>query len=113
MANKLEGKTAGITGGANGIGLATAKRFVSEGAYVFMIDRNKKDLDKAVSEIGNNVSRGIQCNVSNLEDLDRAFDVVKGEKDLLIYYMQMLALCNLPNWEKSLKNILTNYLILM
>ena len=58
MGNKLEGKTAVISGGTSGIGLATAKRFVSEGSYVFIIDRNKKELDKALSEIGNNV-RGV------------------------------------------------------
>src|SRR3954447_22797046 len=80
MGNKLEGKIAVITGGASGIGLATAKRFVSEGAYVFIIDRNKKELDTAISEIGKNVSSGIQSDVSNLADLDRSFDVVKDQK---------------------------------
>jgi NAD(P)-dependent dehydrogenase (short-subunit alcohol dehydrogenase family) len=80
MGNKLEGKIAVITGGASGIGLATAKRFVSEGAYVFIIDRNKKELDTAISEIGKNVSSGIQSDVSNLADLDRSFDVVKDKK---------------------------------
>jgi NAD(P)-dependent dehydrogenase (short-subunit alcohol dehydrogenase family) len=81
MRNKLEGKIAVITGGASGMGLATAKRFVSEGAYVFIIDRNKKELDTAISEIGENVSSGIQSDVSNLADLDRAFDAVKDKKD--------------------------------
>src|SRR4051794_17886366 len=80
MVNKLEGKIAVITGGDSGIGLATAKRFVSEGAYVFIIDRNKKELDTAISEIGKNVSSGIQSDVSNLADLDRSFDVVKDQK---------------------------------
>ncbi len=80
MGNKLEGKIAVITGGASGIGLATAKRFVSEGAYVFIIDNNKKELDTAVSEIGKNVSSGIQSDVSNLAYLDMAFDVVKDKK---------------------------------
>jgi NAD(P)-dependent dehydrogenase (short-subunit alcohol dehydrogenase family) len=77
MGNKLEGKIAVITGGASGMGLATAKRFVSKGAYVFIIDRNKKELDTDVAEMGENVSSGIQCGVSNLEEIDRAFDVVK------------------------------------
>jgi NAD(P)-dependent dehydrogenase (short-subunit alcohol dehydrogenase family) len=62
------------------MGVATAKRFVSEGAYVFILDLNKKELDTAVSEIGKNVSSGIQCDVSNLEEMDRAFDVVKDKK---------------------------------
>jgi NAD(P)-dependent dehydrogenase (short-subunit alcohol dehydrogenase family) len=60
--------------------LTTAKRFVSEGAFVFIIDRNKKELDTAISEIGKNVSSGIQSDVSNLADLDRSFDVVKDQK---------------------------------
>ena len=77
MGNKLDGKVAVITGGSSGMGLDTAKRFVSEGAYVFIIDRNKKELDTTVSEIGKNVSSGIQSDVSNLADLDRSFDVVK------------------------------------
>jgi NADP-dependent 3-hydroxy acid dehydrogenase YdfG len=80
MGNKLEGKIAVITGGGSGIGLATAKRFVSEGTYVFIIDRNKKELDKAVSDIGKNVSSGIQSDVSNLAELDRSFNVVKDKK---------------------------------
>ena len=80
MRNKLDGKVAVISGGASGMGLATAKRFVSEGAYVFIIDRNKKELDTAISEIGENVSSGIQSDVSNLADLDRAFNVVKDKK---------------------------------
>ena len=77
MANKLEGKVALITGGANGIGLATAKRFVSKGPYVFIIDRDKNELDKAVSDVGENVSSGIQSDVSNLADLDKLYDTVK------------------------------------
>ena len=68
MGNKLEGKIAVITGGNSGIGLATAKRLVSEGSYVFIIGRRQKELDVALSEIGKNVV-GIQGDVSNLEDL--------------------------------------------
>jgi len=55
MGNKLEGKIAVINGGACGIGLATAKRFVLDGAYVFVVDRHKKELDLALPEIGENV----------------------------------------------------------
>jgi len=79
MGNKLEGKIAVITGGNSGIGLATAKRFVSEGAYVFITGRRQKELDIALSEIGKNVV-GIQGDVSNLEDLDRLYNTVKDQK---------------------------------
>lgn len=64
MGNKLEGKIAVITGGNSGIGLATAKRFVAEGAYVFITGRRQKELDVAVSDIGKNVT-GIQGDVRN------------------------------------------------
>ena len=79
MGNKLEGKIAVITGGNSGIGLATAKRFVSEGSYVFITGRRQKELDVALSEIGKNVV-GIQGDVSNLEDLDRLYNTVKDQK---------------------------------
>jgi NAD(P)-dependent dehydrogenase (short-subunit alcohol dehydrogenase family) len=79
MGNKLEGKIAVITGGNSGIGLATAKRFVSEGAYVFITGRRQNELDAALSEIGKNVI-GIQGNVSNLADLDRLYNTVKDQK---------------------------------
>ena len=79
MVNKLEGKIAVITGGNSGIGLATAKRFVSDGAYVFITGRRQNELDAAVSEIGKNVT-GIQGNVSNLADLDRLYTTVKDQK---------------------------------
>jgi NAD(P)-dependent dehydrogenase (short-subunit alcohol dehydrogenase family) len=79
MGNKLEGKIAVITGGNSGIGLATTKRFVSEGANVFIFGRRQNEIDAGVSEIGKNVI-GIQGDVSNLADLDRLFDVVKDQK---------------------------------
>jgi NAD(P)-dependent dehydrogenase (short-subunit alcohol dehydrogenase family) len=79
MGNKLEGKIAVITGGNSGIGLATAKRFVSKGAYVFITGRRQNELDAALSEIGKNVI-GIQGNVSNLADLDRLYNTVKDQK---------------------------------
>ena len=79
MENKLEGKISVITGGNSGIGLATAKRFVSEGANVFIFGRRQNEIDAGVSEIGKNVT-GIQGDVSNLADLDRLFDVVKVQK---------------------------------
>jgi NAD(P)-dependent dehydrogenase (short-subunit alcohol dehydrogenase family) len=77
--NKLEGKIAVITGGSSGIGLATAKRFVEEGAYVFITGRRQSELDAAVSEIGKNVTC-IQSDVSNLADLDKLYNTVKEQK---------------------------------
>ena len=82
IGSKLEGKIAVITGGNSGIGLATAKRFVSEGANVFIFGRRQNEIDRGVSEIGKNVI-GIQGDVSNLADLDRLFDVVKDQKSHL------------------------------
>lgn len=72
---KLQGKVAVITGGTAGIGLATAKLFVAEGAYVFIMGRNRKQLDDAVKEIGDNVF-GVQGDVANLADLDRLYETV-------------------------------------
>jgi NAD(P)-dependent dehydrogenase (short-subunit alcohol dehydrogenase family) len=79
---KLTGKIALVTGGTSGIGLATAKRFVSEGAHVFITGRRQTELDAAVKQIGNNVT-GIRGDVSNLGDLDRVFDAIKKQKSRL------------------------------
>ena len=79
IGNKLEGKIAVITGATSDIGLSTAKRFVSEGAYVFLTGLYQKEIDEAISEIGKNVS-GIQSDVSNLADIDKMYDVVKDQK---------------------------------
>jgi len=81
---KLQGKVAVITGGTTGIGLAAAKLFVAEGAYVFITGRRQKELDEAVKEIGDNVS-GVQGDVSNLADLDRLYETVreKGRIDIV------------------------------
>jgi NAD(P)-dependent dehydrogenase (short-subunit alcohol dehydrogenase family) len=76
---KLEGKVAVITGGSSGMALASAKRFVEEGAYVFITGRRQKALDEAVKLIGRNVT-GVRGDASNLDDLDRLFDTVKREK---------------------------------
>jgi NAD(P)-dependent dehydrogenase (short-subunit alcohol dehydrogenase family) len=80
--NKLEGKIALVTGGTSGIGLATAKAFVSEGAHTFITGRREAELAAAVKEIGRNVT-GIQGDVSNLGDLDRLFAQIKREKGKL------------------------------
>src|ERR1700754_4292524 len=71
----LKGKTAVITGGTAGIGLATAKRFVEEGAYVFITGRREAELELAVKELGDNVT-GVQGDVSKAEDLDRLYAAV-------------------------------------
>jgi NAD(P)-dependent dehydrogenase (short-subunit alcohol dehydrogenase family) len=76
---KLQGKIAVITGGTTGIGLASAKRFVAEGAFVYIFGRRKDALDAAVAELGQN-ARGIRGDISKLEDLDRLFEAVKAEK---------------------------------
>jgi NAD(P)-dependent dehydrogenase (short-subunit alcohol dehydrogenase family) len=80
--SKLEGKIALVTGGNSGIGLATAQRFVDEGAYVFITGRRQAELAAAVKEIGRNVT-GVQGDVSNLADRDRLFAQIKQEKGKL------------------------------
>src|SRR6266852_4213997 len=79
---KLEGKIALVTGGNSCIGLATAKQFVNEGAYVFITGRRDAELAAAVREIGRNVT-GVQGDVSNVGDLDRLFAQIKREKGKL------------------------------
>src|SRR5205823_14732340 len=76
---RLDGKIGVVTGGNSGIGLATAQRFVEEGAFIFITGRRQSALDTAVKQIGNNV-RGVQGDVSNLDDLDRLYDTVKQQK---------------------------------
>src|SRR5215475_11989577 len=75
---KLEGKIALVTGGSSGIGLATAKQFVHEGAYVFITGRREPELAAAVKEIGSNVT-AVQGDVSNLGDLDRLIAHIQRE----------------------------------
>ena len=79
---KLDGKIALITGGTSGIGLATAKQFVSEGAYVYITGRRAPELSAAVKEIDRNVT-GVQGDTSNLADLHRLFAQVEREKGRL------------------------------
>ena len=75
---KLEGKVAVITGANSGIGLASAKRFASEGARVFMTGRRQAELDKAVAEVGHG-ARGVQGDVANMADLDQLYEIVRDE----------------------------------
>src|ERR1700692_4943315 len=76
--DKLKGKVAVITGGSTGIGFATAKLFVREGAYVFITGRRRKELDEAVKAIGSNVC-GVQGDVAKLADLDSLYETVKAK----------------------------------
>jgi NAD(P)-dependent dehydrogenase (short-subunit alcohol dehydrogenase family) len=82
MPQNLAGKVAVITGGSSGIGLATAKRFVDEGAYVFITGRRQSELEAAMNQIGQNV-KGIQCDVSKMADLDKLYTAVKEKKGKL------------------------------
>ncbi len=86
MTGKLDGKIAVITGGSTGIGLATAQKFVAEGAYVFITGRRQAELDKAKALIGKNVT-AVKGDVAKLEDLDRLYETVareKGKFDILV-----------------------------
>src|SRR6202043_2414508 len=76
---RLEGKTAVITGANSGIGLASAKRFVAEGAYVYITGRRREELDKAVQTLGAGVT-AVQGDVSHLDDLDRLFSKVRSDR---------------------------------
>ena len=74
MASKLDSKIAVVTGGSAGIGLGTAKRFVEEGAEVFITGRRQPELDKAVADIGSNVT-AIRADTTNLSDIERLYEV--------------------------------------
>jgi NAD(P)-dependent dehydrogenase (short-subunit alcohol dehydrogenase family) len=95
---KLQGKVAVITGGTTGIGLATAKLFVQEGAYVFITGRRQKELDEAVQAIGNNVT-GVQGDIAKLTDLDRLYEAVKtkGRIDIVFANAGVVEMAPLGN----------------
>lgn len=94
----LQGKVAVITGGSSGIGLATAKRFVTEGAFVFITGRRQAELDKAANEIGKKVA-AVRCDVSRLEDLDGLYKEVaarRGKIDILFANAGMVETVETP-----------------
>lgn len=96
---KLNEKVAVITGGSSGIGLATAKRFVAEGAYVFITGRRQSELDKAVEEIGPGVT-AVQGDIANLDELDRLFATIgkeKGGLDIVVANAAFVEMATLPN----------------
>ena len=83
---KLQGRVALVTGGTEGIGLAIAKLFAEEGAYLFITGRRQRELDEAVKKIGDNVA-GIQGDVANMADLDRLYETIgraKGRIDVVV-----------------------------
>src|SRR6266853_1830057 len=82
VSQKLAGKVAVVTGGSSGIGLATAQRFVNEGAYVFITGRRQTELDATVSQIGHDIT-AVQGDVSKLADIDKLYATVKKEKGTL------------------------------
>jgi NAD(P)-dependent dehydrogenase (short-subunit alcohol dehydrogenase family) len=103
ITKRLEGKIAVITGGSSGIGLATAQRFVDEGAFVFITGRRQSEVDKATKDIGRNIT-GVQGDVSNLEDLDRLYDTVKQQKgqiDVLFANAGIIELASLGSITES------------
>ena len=107
ITKRLDGKIAVITGGNSGIGLATAQRFVEEGAYVFITGRRQSELDAAVMQIGknnNNNVTGVQGDVSNLADLDRLYATVKEQKgriDILFANAGIIELASLGSITES------------
>src|ERR1700683_1160156 len=103
---KLHGKAAVVTGGSSGIGFAIAKRFVDEGAFVFITGRRQKELDEAVKAIGSNVV-GVRGDVSKLQDLDSLYGTVKakGKIDVLV---ANAGIGEFAPWQVSRRSISTS-----
>jgi NAD(P)-dependent dehydrogenase (short-subunit alcohol dehydrogenase family) len=108
MSKKLEGKTAVMTGGTEGIGLATAKLFAKEGAYVFITGRRQKELDEAVKAIGTNVS-GVQGDIAQMADLDRLYETVAKVKRRIDIVFANAGVGEFVPLGLSPKSISTNY----
>src|SRR5436305_394295 len=87
--NRLQGKTAVVTGGGSGIGLAAAKRFIDEGAFVYIFGRRQETLDAAVAQLGPS-ARAVQGSVTDLADLDRLYEVVKAESGAVAAFLASL-----------------------
>jgi NAD(P)-dependent dehydrogenase (short-subunit alcohol dehydrogenase family) len=104
---KLQGKVAVITGGTEGIGLATAQLFVKEGAYVFITGRRQKELDEAVNAIGSNVT-GVRGDVAKLGDLDRLYETVGKVKARIDIIFANAGVVNSFPLVKSQRSILTS-----
>jgi len=104
---KLQGKVAVITGGTEGIGLATAQLFVKEGAYVFITGRRQKELDEAVNAIGSNVT-GVRGDVAKLGDLDRLYETVGKVKARIDIIFANAGVVNSFPLVKSGRSILTS-----
>ena len=109
--SKLEGKVALVTGGNSGIGLATAREFVGEGAYVLITGRRESQLAAAIDETRNIC--GVQGDVSNSADLDRLFSQVKSEKESSTSSSQTLVLQNTRHSARSPKSITIRFSTLM
>ena len=112
MSKRLDGKTAVITGGTEGIGLATAKLFVQEGAYVFITGRRQKELDEAVRAIGKNVF-AVQATLPNCPTLIAFTTPSLRRKGKSILFSPTQALPNLFPLRPSPKSISTSYSTLM
>jgi NAD(P)-dependent dehydrogenase (short-subunit alcohol dehydrogenase family) len=100
---KLDGKIALVTGGNSGIGLATAKQFVHEGAYVFITGRRGAELAAAVKEIGRNVT-GVQGDVSNVADVEPSLLKSSRRRASSILCLRMPVLSAMPPWARSAKS---------
>jgi NAD(P)-dependent dehydrogenase (short-subunit alcohol dehydrogenase family) len=105
---RLDGKIALVTGGSSGIGLATARRFVEEGAFVYITGRRQGELDKAVASIGRNIA-AVRADISDDHDLDRLFAQIRAEKDKIdvlvanagFFELQPLGAITAENFDKT------------